>query len=363
MSFHALVVEDNDEIREEVCDRLFSLGHSCDCASCQSEARDHIQRGQAYAYILLDLEIPTGLGRAPRLTNGKMLLREIRGTPDLADVPIIVMTSHGKDDTSFVIDVMKHGGADDFIQKPFSEHGETLEQAIRETLDKSNRTRPGAKSHSAVQQPEKPPQPFQQGELVYSEHRVELCGVKICGSVSGGAAARIILDALRQRYPNGSYRGYSSDELASMLTDPLATQNTACDAVRRLRNSIVRKMRDQANIDCDRFDIITSDNQGYHFTDKVVVCDADNAPESEADGLSEDPESPDEASSSKYASLNERQQWILMRLDRVGEFRKEDYDDQHFRSGSLKRDVEALRELGYDIIHEGSRRAGSYRFR
>jgi len=39
MSFHALVVDDNPGILDDVKDRLESMGHTCDCVSCQEKAR------------------------------------------------------------------------------------------------------------------------------------------------------------------------------------------------------------------------------------------------------------------------------------------------------------------------------------
>ncbi len=38
MTFHALVVDDDPEIREDVQDRLDSLGHTCDMAESQEAA-------------------------------------------------------------------------------------------------------------------------------------------------------------------------------------------------------------------------------------------------------------------------------------------------------------------------------------
>jgi len=113
MTFHALVIDDNQDVLEDIRDRLDSLGHTCDCAKTQTDARELLKCGQ-FTYALLDLEIPVRYGTPCRIANGKNLLREIRRTGGFEDIPIIVITSHGHDSPKLAIEVMKHGGAVDF---------------------------------------------------------------------------------------------------------------------------------------------------------------------------------------------------------------------------------------------------------
>ena len=232
MSFHALVVDDDPGIREDVQDRLESLGHTCDLAGSQQEARALLPENR-YAYVLLDLEIPVKYGRPSRVVNGKNLLRTIRDTKGFEDIPIIVMTSHGHDSPLLAVDVMSNGGAVNYVMKPFPESGPTLEKAIRNAL----RSRPGAKSHSEAVADPGPPQPFEEGELVFSETRVELCGVKIC---DGDGLIRAILDVLRGRDSSGVLVCLSGEELAQRVGDGMIGQNDIADAVRRLRDHPTR---------------------------------------------------------------------------------------------------------------------------
>ncbi len=60
----ALIVDDDPSIREALGDRLDSLGHHFHTADSQKEARERLD-DSAYAYILLDLELPVRLGRRP----------------------------------------------------------------------------------------------------------------------------------------------------------------------------------------------------------------------------------------------------------------------------------------------------------
>ena len=94
MTFHALVVDDNQNILDDVKDRLESLGHTCDQASSQVEAKTLLAENR-YTYVLLDLAIPVKSGSRSRITNGENLLWTIRRTKGFEDIPIIVMTSQG----------------------------------------------------------------------------------------------------------------------------------------------------------------------------------------------------------------------------------------------------------------------------
>jgi len=85
MNPHALVIDDDPAILGDVRDRLQSLGHTCDCATCQEAALKCLRR-RTYRYILLDMEIPVKYGRPSRIQNGMNLLQDIRATPKHRDV-------------------------------------------------------------------------------------------------------------------------------------------------------------------------------------------------------------------------------------------------------------------------------------
>ena len=147
MAFHVLVVDDNQNILDDVKDRLESLGHTCDLASSQAEAKNLLADNR-YAYVLLGFEIPVKSGGRSRITNGENLLWTIRRTKGFEGIPIIVMTSQEHYSLAFAVKVMGNGGANNFVMKPFLDTGQTLEKAIRSVLRHTGRSHPGAKSHS-----------------------------------------------------------------------------------------------------------------------------------------------------------------------------------------------------------------------
>lgn len=59
---HALVVEDDDRIIDQIEDTLFSLGHKFERVANQAEAQQKLE-ANGYDYVLLDLHIPARPGR------------------------------------------------------------------------------------------------------------------------------------------------------------------------------------------------------------------------------------------------------------------------------------------------------------
>ena len=212
MTYHALVVDDNPAILEDVEDRLESLGHTCEVAETQVEARKLLAKGK-FSYALLDLEIPVRYGSLCRVDNGENLVREIRTT-----------------------------------------------RGFEDALRAAHRDRAGAKSHSQLVDDPEPPQPFEQGEMVFRETRVELCGVWICDGVGSGLM-RAILDVLRQRDARGRFIALSGEELAQRAGHGMTRQNDIADAVRRLRRRIEKVLRERAHVPCGRQDVIINDRK------------------------------------------------------------------------------------------------------
>jgi CheY-like chemotaxis protein len=205
MTFHALAIDDDPAILDDVKDRLECLGHTCDCATCLNCARKLLTRN-TYSYILLDLQIPVCYGRKSRIPNGQNLLREIRAMKGYADIPIIVMTTHGHDSPDLAVEVFRCDGASDFVKKPFADRGHTLEKAVRDALAASGRSRPGAAKRSGPGIDE-PPRAFECGEMVFSPSRIDLCDVKVCGGPESGMIRRI-LDELRHTNSHGRFVRY-----------------------------------------------------------------------------------------------------------------------------------------------------------
>ena len=357
MKYHALVVDDSPNVLEDVKDRLESIGHSCDCVTCLQCARNRLAKN-SYSYILLDLEIPVRYGRPSRILNGQNLLREIRGRKGYEDIPIIVMTSHGHDSPDLAVEVLRCDGATDFVKKTFADSGHTLEKAIRDALVASGRSRPGAAKRSRAVKDE-PPQPFECGEMVFSEDRVELCEVKICGGPESGMI-RCILDELRRKNAHSRYVRYSGSELAKRV-DCERGQNGVAEAVRDFRSSVCEVMLDEASIQMNRMrDIILNDRRyGYRLPSKITVRNADdpvNDPANEQSAPVNDP-----LTGADAPENNERQQWALKQMQAGRELRKADIAD-HFECSkeTVRRDLKDLRRRGL-IEFFGPAKTGHWR--
>lgn len=357
MTFHALAIDDDPAILEDVKDRLDGLGHTCDCVTSMASAREHLA-SNTYSYILLDLQIPVRYGRKSRIPNGQTLLREIRSTKGYEGVPIIVMTTHGHDSPDLAVEVFRCDGATDFVKKPFPDDGHTLEKAVRDGLDASGRSRPGVARRSGAIERE-PPRDFECGEMVFSDGRVELCEVKICGGPESGMIRRI-LDELRQTTQHGRFVRYDGTELAKRVGCDRG-QNGVAEAVRDFRNSICEIMLEEANVKMDRLhDIILNDRRyGYRLSSKITVRDADDPRNDPLNG-GRDPVN-DPQTGGDDPENNERQQWALRQMQAGKELRKADIAD-HFECSkeTARRDLKDLRRRGL-IEFVGPSKTGHWR--
>ena len=354
MTFHALVVDDNSTVLEDVKDRLESLGHTCDCASCQQDTRERLTRS-TYSYILLDLEIPVRYGRPSRISNGQELLREIRTMPGHKETPIIVITAHGHDSPDLAVEVLRCDGASDFVKKPFADNNHTLERAIHDNLAACGHLLPGTITRFGIIKND-PPRPFEAGELVFYDSRVEFCGVKICGGSECGLKRRI-LDVLRQKNTHNKFVSYSGKELAEQIGCNQG-QNGVASTIRNLRRNVCKTMYTEVNLRLDHHhDFILNDrHHGYHFSPKITVCDAAE-PVKENRDVIHGPA----ISSENDISFNERQRWALEQIQMGHELRKSDLMAHfHCSESTTTRDLHALRTHGI-IEFFGPPRSGYWR--
>jgi DNA-binding response OmpR family regulator len=340
MTHEALVVDDNLEVLEMVQDILDSPGHKYDCVTCQEEARKKYQ-GKHYSYYLVDLEIPVREGRGiPRIQNGENLIREIVAHRGRNGAPIIVMTGHGTTTPNLAVQTMKLG-ANDYVTKPFdSGEGNKLDKAIKEALEKKSRS-----EFQEVPQITSPratvPTAFHGGELVFYPERVELCGVKICGSRQNGLI-RGILDILREKRANGSYVALSGLELAEKLGCP-GEQNKISSCIGRFRQSVADVLRKEAGLKCGPQDVIQSGDQGYRLSEVIVVREGNG-------GIENDSESA-------------RRKWIMAELAKERVLRAPAIaKESKCSTATVKRDLDALRKEG-QIEFVGPAKTGFYRLR
>lgn len=351
MNQHALVIDDDPEIQSVVRDRLESLGHSCDTAGSQEEARKLIGRG-GYSYVLLDLEIPVAYGRPPRIPIGKNMIQEIRVTPGCERVPILVITAHGQ--TELAVDVMKQGAVD-FVTKPFRESGQTLEKSIIEALEKAARearTATGKARKSTVHRSTEP-EAFTGGEMVIFPDRIELCGVHICDGVKDGGLIRRILEALTEKTQIGKFRNYSGTALATKLQIERG-QPAIAETVSAFRKKLPAMLLEEANLQAGRDDVIASGNRGYQLASRITIRHV---------GVPQPPDFPEiiatVAPPSEETGLNHRQQWILAEVRKGTKLRRPDVIKKFNVSvPTAKRDLAAL---GAMIEFVGPARGGFYK--
>jgi len=354
---HALVVEDNEEVLDQVCERLDSLGHTCDTAETQDEARRLLSETR-YAYVLLDLETPVRYGRLARLDNGKNLLREIRATNGYAQTPVVVMTAHGHQSYRLSSEVLRLGGADDFLAKPFRDGDQVLEKAITDVLRSNGRSRTGTESQSIPHRDSETPQPFEEGKMAFYPSRVELCGVKLC---SDQGMIRQILDILQCPDRQGRRRAYSGEELAEMI-ETEGGPTAIAGAIRNFRNRAKKIILSEANVIIDpAVDLIVNDrHHGYRISEKITVVERRDLLASHEDvGLSNEirvtqlPPKP--------SAQDSHADWLLTELRRTGRLRKSQVIQRTGWSDSTaRRTLAKLRENG-QIVFEGSARSGYWR--
>jgi type II secretory ATPase GspE/PulE/Tfp pilus assembly ATPase PilB-like protein/CheY-like chemotaxis protein len=102
-----LLVEDEDQLRRVMKDLLEREGYTVAEARDGGQALDQVDRF-APDVIILDLNLP-GL-------DGYSVLSQIRSRPATRDIPVMVLTAKGDEDTEVRVFEL---GADDFITKPF----------------------------------------------------------------------------------------------------------------------------------------------------------------------------------------------------------------------------------------------------
>ncbi|HZC04664.1 MAG TPA: response regulator transcription factor [Ktedonobacterales bacterium] len=103
-----LVVEDDDALRETLAYNLGSEGYETLLAADGVVALELVRR-QPVALVILDVMLP-------RL-DGLDVLRQLRGRPETAGTPVLMLTARAEESD---IVVGLELGADDYVTKPFS---------------------------------------------------------------------------------------------------------------------------------------------------------------------------------------------------------------------------------------------------
>ena len=102
-----LVVDDDPDVRDAVADVLVDEGYGVTGVSSGREALKHLQQHMRPSLILLDMLLPE--------MDGWLLRQELKKSPDLASIPIVILSAHGD-----VRDAALALGAVDYLRKPRS---------------------------------------------------------------------------------------------------------------------------------------------------------------------------------------------------------------------------------------------------
>ncbi|WP_284125116.1 response regulator [Parerythrobacter aestuarii] len=106
---HILIVDDDELIAELAAEILISGGHACGWVTDGKKALE-LLNWKRPDLVLLDQDMP-GM-------SGAQVLRQIRASPSLYDLPVIMFTAmSGASDE----EQARYNGAQDYIRKPFDQ--------------------------------------------------------------------------------------------------------------------------------------------------------------------------------------------------------------------------------------------------
>lgn len=124
---HILIADDDEMIAEMASEALINAGHACGWVTDGAKALE-LLRWRRPDVMLLDQDMPK--------VSGASVLRKLRTSPKLYDLPVIMFTSTtgAKDEQQ-----ARYQGAQDYIRKPFDE--KFLVWRVNQVL-KARRARP-----------------------------------------------------------------------------------------------------------------------------------------------------------------------------------------------------------------------------
>ena len=256
-----LIVDDKEDVRVELTDRIASMGgHETEGAATQEEALEKLARIE-FDCVLLDLAIPFKFDGVARVENGKNTLKQILEMPDPPAVVIIPGTEF--EGHALPVEVLELG-ASAFVTKPFDLN--PVEPKIEMVLARRAARR-------AVETRNK--ETFQGGTLIRREDGIELCGVVVGGTRSDANIGRII-DVLAVKGPE-HYRRFSATKVAAALGGISAS--TVANAIKAFRNKC------EELLGAGQHDVIASEEGGgYQLRDWIqVVTECDPSPTGEAE--------------------------------------------------------------------------------
>lgn len=318
MKPHALIIDDDPEIREHLKERLESFGHECLAVGSQSEAEEMFKQ-HTFAYVLLDLEIPIRYGRVSAKSMGENTLRNLRKDPRNGNAPVLVITAHGKDSPALAVKLMKLGAVD-FLNKPFDER---LEESINEALQKHAARRQDKETSSDSMQP------FKGGELIFTEEAAELLDARI---VRSNATGYRILKTLAANTPQGARVAMSGKALAKSLNLERGDESVN-ETIKSLRTSF-RKAMAQKNLRVETDSLICNSDKGYGLSPGITW----------KEGVTVSP-----VKDERRPPLAERQAWFRDQVLSGKKMKRQDYESKfNMSEASAKRDVARISGIRFN---------------
>lgn len=116
-SLSILIIDDDEDIREALRDILERAGYQIATAAHGADAMSQLRAGERPGVIVLDLMMP--------VMDGYEFVAEKRKDPELAGIPIVVITAGG-----YAAEKAAALGAAGYVQKPFKANA--LLYAIRQ---------------------------------------------------------------------------------------------------------------------------------------------------------------------------------------------------------------------------------------
>ncbi|WP_242154675.1 response regulator transcription factor [Sphingomonas sp. BAUL-RG-20F-R05-02] len=117
-----IIAEDDEIVGEVVRDALIADGHGVGLLTNGKDALNVVKKRMP-DLVILDCNMPD--------LNGLLVLREMRNSPALCDIPVLMLTGRrGASD----VDIAYYEGANDYMKKPFDP--DELVFRVQELLEK-----------------------------------------------------------------------------------------------------------------------------------------------------------------------------------------------------------------------------------
>jgi len=242
-----LIIDDDDSVREELKERIESMGHESEEAACQDNALAKLDE-MVFDCVLLDLGIPVKYEGVARVDHGKNLLQRIVARVDAP--PVIIITANSGPGHKLAVEMMKVG-AKTFVSKPFDEN--PIEPEITWVLS----------THRKKDNPGEPvKKTFSGGTLVLNSDGIEVSGVSV-GGIKGNANIRRVVELLSQKNEKGIYRKLSAKTLAECISPQIAPA-TITSSIKDFRETCCNKL------ECGTNDVIkTNPGGGYQLAEWI----------------------------------------------------------------------------------------------